>query len=1036
MISRFFIDRPIFASVISIIIVMLGLISLKFLPIAQYPKILPTEVTVSASYPGASAELMANSVASILESQINGTENMLYMTSNSTNNGQTTINIIFDEKVDPAQAEIDVNNRVQAALGLLPNEVQQNGVTVSRKSSTILEIIAISSNETKHDILALSNYALLNIVDNLKRLPGVGDASLFGAANYAMRIWLKPDKMAIYGVTADDISKAVLEQNSQVAIGKLGAEPMEQKIDFTYSLINKGKLSSAQEFEEIILISQPNGGSLKLKQVARVEMGAQDYSFKSTFNNKPAVLIGIYLQSGGNALSTSQLIEKQMNILAKSFPPGIEYKIPFDTTKFIEISIKEVVKTFAEATILVIIVVFLFLQSFRATIIPLIAIPISLIGTLGGLYLFGFSINLLTLFAMILAIGIVVDDAIVVLENVERIMQQEKLAAKDATIKAMNEVSSPVIAIVLVLCAVFLPIAFIGGTTGIIYQQFAVTVVIAVVLSGVVALTLTPALCSSFIKLDHHKSKFSIKFDNFFKFIVNKYLLIVYFFMKNIKLGILIFFIVIISVIYLFKYTPKSLVPDEDQGYLISATNLPNAAALSRTDEVVEQQTKLLLNNEAIEHVISLIGFDFLAGGLKTNTGAQFIILKDWNKRDNSQSSKNIANQIMSQASQISQALIIALNPPAISGLSKTGGFEAYLQYRGNKDNKVAQEGLNTLLELMKKSPKLTAVQTTYSDLVPQYYFALDSQKIKASGVDVKSVLTTLQANFSSKYIDNFIFSNRLYNVYLQAEDEFRNQPEVLSNIFVKTKDNQNIALSSLIKVTKVVAPDSINHFNIFLAFKIIGNPAANYSSSEAIKEIESLVQNNLSSDFTISWIGTAYQEKISNNSANLAFIFAIIMIILILAALYEDWLLPIVVITAVPFAILGALLGVLIKGLNNDVYFQVGIITLIGLSAKNAILLVEFAVIKQQQGLTAIESMLIAAEQRFRPIVMTSLAFILGCVPLAISSGAGSASRHSIGTGVIWGMIFATFLAPIFVPMFYLVIDQIRNKIHKDILT
>jgi len=1030
MISRFFIERPVFASVLSIIIVLAGIVSMRALPIAQYPDIVPPEVVVSANYPGASAEVLATTVAAPMEQQINGVENMLYMRSSASSSGQLSLTVTFAIGTDPDQATIDVNNRVQAAEPRLPEEVRRQGVTVKKRSSSILQVVTLFSPDGSYDPIYISNYALVNVLDELKRVPGVGDASLFGSKDYSMRIWLRPDKLAQLGLTPADVAAAVEEQNAQFAAGAFGQEPMKNAPDFTYTVTTRGRLVEASEFENIIIRSDANGATLRVKDVARVELGAQDYGLATSYNGKPSIAIGVYLQPGANALATTQAVGEKLEEMSARFPEGIDYGLPFDTTRFVEVSIEEVVMTFAEAIILVILVVYLFLQSARATLIPLVAVPVSLIGTFAGMYLLGFSINLLTLFGMVLAIGIVVDDAIVVLENVERIMRTEKLPPKEAAIKAMEEVTGPVIAIVLVLCAVFVPIGFMGGLTGEMYKQFAITIAVSVTISGFVALTLSPALCAIMLKPHTEPAAPFRVFNRWFDRITAGYTAGVRFLIRRAFVGLFLFAVLIGLTVMLYSRIPSALVPEEDQGYMFTVAVLPPGTSMERTKTATDEMTRRLMAQPQVEHVTTLAGFDILSSSQKTSTGISFVNLKDWSERpEPSDASTALAGKFMGINSTIPEAMVIAINPPPITGMSITGGFEGYMQSRGGASPKEVADVAGRLVAAAAKRPELTGVRTTFTTNVPQYHLDLDRAKARALNVPIDAVFTTMQSTFGSLYVNDFTLYGRVFRVTLQSEAEFREKPEDLRNVFVRSSTGEMIPLDSLVHVERVIGPDLIERFNAFTAAKIMGEPAPGFSSGQALAAIEEVAAETLPDDYTLGWTGSAYQEKAASGSAAQAFIFGLVMVFLILAAQYEKWSLPLAVITAVPFAVFGALLAVWLRDLQNDVYLQVGLVTLIGLAAKNAILIVEFAVLSHQRGMSVVDAANEAAKLRFRPIIMTSLAFILGCVPLAISTGAGAASRHSIGTGVIGGMLAATFLATFMVPMFYKLIAGVGAK-------
>ncbi|WP_028452576.1 efflux RND transporter permease subunit [Chitinilyticum aquatile] len=1032
MFSKFFIERPIFASVISIIIVLAGLAAMRSLPIEQYPEITPPVVSVTAFYPGATPEVIAQTVAAPLEQQINGVEKMIYMQSGSASNGQMNLNVYFDIGTDPDQATINVNNRVSAAMAQLPEEVKKQGVTVKKKSTSILQVVTLDSPKGSYDTTYLSNYALLNIVDELKRIPGVGDISLFGGTDYAMRVWLRPDRMAQLGLTTSDVVSAIREQNAQFAAGKIGAQPTTSPVDFTFTVQTKGRLEEVSEFQNIIVRAMPDGSKIRVKDIARVEIGGKDYDLTVRANGKPAVGIGTYLQPGANAVAVAEAVKAKMEELKARFPQDIRYSVPYDTTEFVKISIEEVVHTLFEAIVLVFIVVYLFLQNFRATLIPCIAVPVSLVGTFAGMLLLGFSINLLTLFGMVLAIGIVVDDAIVVLENVERIMSEKKCSAREAAILAMEEVSGPVVAIVLVLCAVFLPVAFMGGMTGVMYKQFAVTIAVSVAISGLVALTLSPALCALLLKNSHHQpAKFFVWFNNSFEKLTGKYVGGVAFLNRRVGVAFGLIAVILFCTWGLFSRLPGALVPDEDQGYLLGAIMLPDAAALTRTQKVADHFDQMVMKNPNVENVVTFSGYDMLSGAVISNSGISFVTLKDWSERQGAgNDSFALAKKLQGMGYMgLTDGFAATFNPPPIMGMSTTGGLEGYLQNRGTGDAKAFSVEVQRFVEAAKKRPEFSSVSTTFRANVPQIYLDLDREKAKALGVPINSVFDTMQATFGQVYVNDFNKFGRTYRVQLQSEADYRAKPEDIRNVFVRSQNGDMIPLNSLVAVKNSAGPELVERFNVFQAAKIMAQPAPGYSSGQAIKALEQVADEVLGNEAKLEWTGSAYQEKKSAGTAGLAFGFGIIMIFLILAAQYERWSLPFAVITAVPFALFGALLATWAVGLTNNVYFQIGLVTLIGLAAKNAILIVEFAVMKHEEGLNLLDSALEAARLRFRPIVMTSLAFILGCVPLVMSSGAGSASRHALGWPVIGGMLAATFIAIFFIPLFFRLIMRSSER-------
>ncbi|MCC6595158.1 MAG: multidrug efflux RND transporter permease subunit [Rhodanobacteraceae bacterium] len=1032
MFSRFFIERPIFASVISIIIVLAGLAAMRNLPVEQYPEITPPQVSVVAVYPGATPEVIAQTVAAPLEQQINGIEHMIYLQSSSTSNGMMSLSVYFDIGTDADQAAINVNNRVSAALAQLPEAVRQQGVMVKKRSSSILQVVTLDSPQGSHDTTYLSNYALLNIIDELKRISGVGDTMLFGGTDYAMRIWLRPDRLAQLGLTPGDVIGAIREQNSQFAAGKIGAQPTAAPVDFTYTVQTQGRLDSVEEFRRIIVRSLPDGSQIRVGDVARVEMGGQDYDVLARVNGKPAIGIAVYLQPGANAVAVAEAVQARMDELQQRFPHDLHYSIPYDTTHFVKLSIEEVVHTLLEAIVLVFLVVFLFLQNLRATLIPCIAVPVSLVGTFAGMLMLGFSINLLTLFGMVLAIGIVVDDAIVVLENVERIMAERHCSPREAAILAMQEVAGPVVAIVLVLCAVFLPVAFMGGMTGVMYQQFAITIAISVAISGVVALTLSPALCAVILKQAHHEpAGFFRWFNRQFERITGGYVGGVAFLNRRVGVAFVLIGAILLGTWGLFQRVPGELVPNEDQGYLIAAAFLPDAASLTRTEAVTRQFDAITLANPDVADAVTFAGFDVLSGAVISNAGLSFITLKDWAQRKGAaHSSFSIATALQGHAYMgIKDGFVAVFNPPPIMGMSTTGGLEGYLQNRGSGDTAAFAGEVQRLLDAANQRPEFARVSSTFRADVPQVYLDLDRDKAKALGVSIPSVFDTLQATFGQVYVNDFNQFGRTYRVQVQSEADYRARREDIRNIHVRSQDGQMIPLTSLVTVRDTVGPELAERFNVFPAAKIMAQPAPGYSSGQAIKALEQVAAQTLGNEAKLEWIGSAFQEKQAGSTAAFAFAFGIVMIFLILAAQYERWSLPLAVITAVPFALFGALLATWLVGLTNNVYFQIGLVTLVGLAAKNAILIVEFAVMKHGEGMGLLESALEAARLRFRPIVMTSLAFILGCVPLVTSSGAGAASRHALGWPVIGGMLAATFIAIFFIPLFFRLIMRASTR-------
>lgn len=1016
--SKFFITRPIFASVLSIIIVLAGLAAAMKLPIAQYPQIAPPTVLISATYPGASADTLSKTVAAPIEEQLSGVEGLLYYNSSADSSGSLTITATFEIGTDVNQATFNVSNRVNIALPRLPDEVRRTGIVVQKRSNDILLVVMLTDKQKKYDPLFLSNYGTLNVLDELKRIKGVGDAIIFGAQDYSMRIWLRPDRMAQLGVSTTDIANAIRAQNAQYAAGKIGQEPSPSDQQLVYTVTAKGRLIDPAEFGNIIIRADGPRGILYLKDVARIELGSQSYNVRAYLDGTPGVGIPIFLQTGANALDTATAVKAKMDELKQRFPAGVDWETPYDTSDFVKASIGEVLKTLAEAMVLVVLVVFLFLQSWRATLIPIIAVPISLIGTFAGLWLFGFSINTLTLFAMVLSIGIVVDDAIVVLENVERLMTEEKLSPIKAAVKSMEQVSAAVVAIVLVLIAVFVPVAFLGGIAGEMYRQFAVTVAVAVVISGVVALTLTPALCAVLLKPTHAKSAFFNGFNRRFERFTHFYTSAVNLTLHHKIIGTLVFAAIIGLVAVLLKVIPSSFVPAEDQGYVISAIIMPDGATLARTSKTTESVRAAIAEDPAVAHQFAVNGFDLIGGGNKTSAATMFVRMKDWDERK--ATAEDMVKKLFGIGMQQPDGMAIAFNPPAIRGLGSSGGFELYVQSRSDSDPAKLAVVVTNFIGALKSEPRLAELNTFFRPTVPQLYVEVDEAKAISQGVSVASIYDTLQSTMGSLYVNDFNKSGRTYRVQLQAEADYRMKAEDLGRVYVRANSGQMVPLSALSKVSHIVGAEQLERYNGLLSAKVMGKGASGVSSGDAIKMVEKIAAENLPNGYQVAWTGQAYQEKRTGSAAVFAFGFAIIMVFLILAAQFETWALPLAVIMAVPFALAGALLAVLVRGMPNDIYFQIGLITLVGLAAKNAILIVEFASQKMEEGMPVAEAALEAARMRFRPIVMTSMAFVLGIVPLAIATGAGAAARRSMGTGVLGGMLLATFVATIFIPLFF----------------
>ena len=1032
--SKFFIERPIFASVIAILVTLAGVISSFNLPVSQYPEISPPTVTITTAYPGASADTIAQTVAAPIEQQLSGTEGMIYYVSSASQDGSLTITCTFEIGTDLDRAVVQLNNRVQVAQPTLPDEVRRNGIIVAKRSPDILVVAAMFSPQGSVRTTTIADYANTNIVDDLKRIPGVGDLFVFGAGS-SMRVWLKPDRMAQLGVTPGDVAAAIRGQNSQFAVGKIGAEPAPPGQAVTFTVTARGRLARVDEFENIIVRSNGPNGTLRVKDVASVGLDSLNYDTAPTVDGKPAIGMAIFLAPGANALNTATAVKARLVELKKAFPPDVDYIIPFDTTIVVKASIHEVEVTIFEAAILVLAVVFLFLQTWRATVIPMLAVPVSIVGTFAGLFMLGLSINVLTLFAMVLAIGIVVDDAIVVLENVERLMAEKDLSPREAAIESMREVTGAIIAIELVLCSVFVPVAFLGGLAGRLYQQFAVTVATAVVISGVVALTLTPALCALLLKRSHGESRLFRPFNRGFAALVSVYTNGVRWVANHAVASLLMFALVIAATAGLLRTVPGSLVPLEDQGYLFGAVVLPDGATLSRTGKVGSAMQKALTEHPAVEHVFMINGFDLIGGGNKTSSATLFITLKPWDER--SAAADDIVKFVGARGAGVTEGLVFAFNPVPIRGLGTAGGMEMFLQTRADADPRKLAGVVQQFLGDLRKQPDLTATNTFFRASVPQIFVEVDREKALALGVPVTDIFDALQSTMGALYVNDFNKSGRTFRVQIQAESQFRSRPEDLGSVYVRSATTgQMLPLGSLLRIQPVVGPDQIDRFNGFVSAKVLAATVPGVSSGQGIAAVEKVARETLPDGYAQEWTGQAFQEKRAGRAAVIAFSFALVMAFLILSANYERWSLPVAVLLSVPFALLGAFLAVLLRGMSNDVYFQIGLVTLIGLAAKNAILIVEFAAQNAAQGMSAFDAAVTAARQRFRPIVMTSLAFVLGVLPLALATGAGGAARRSMGTGVEGGMLAATFVATLFVPLFFILLTGRRARKRQGMAT
>ena len=1037
MFSKFFIERPIFATVISLIIVIAGLVAMKALPVAQYPTITPVQVQVSATYPGADSKTVGDSVAAPIEAQINGVDNMLYMTSTSSNTGQMTLTVFFTLNTDPDIAEVQVQNRVNLATPQLPAAVVQYGVSVQKKSASCLMIISVFNKDGRYSPEYVTNYTNVYILDAIKRVNGAGQAQIFGVPDQAMRIWMNPDRMASLGITTTDIQNAVSNQNALWGAGQVGQQPNDGKVQLTYPVVTQPPFVKPSEYEDIILRASQDGSAVvRIRDVARAEVGRRQYIDDNRLNGTPATPIIVYQQPGANGLDVSKGVRKTMEDLKRTMPDGIEYVIALDTTDFVRLSIEEVIHTLFEAILLVILVVYLFLQSFRSTIICTVAIFVSLIGTFCGMLALGFSVNLLTLFGIVLAIGMVVDDAIVVVENVERNMVKFNLPPKEATTRAMEEIGTSLIAVVLVMASVFIPAAFLPGTTGQLYKQFAITIVISVSLSGFVALTLTPAMCGILLKHSSPPQKgpfawFNRLFDRFTLAFGDAVVLMI----KRMSVAFVILAVLIWGLVHLFRTTPTSFVPNEDQGYLMAQIIMPDAASLNRTSQTSDIVDALFANEPAVVYRTAVNGYSIIDGQYKPNVSTFFVTLKDFKDRYASsgraarENAKAVLMRVAAAARNIQSGLFIPIEPPGIPGIGTTGGFEFWVQDKGSGDPARLYELCQQLIAKARARPQLSDLNTTFRASSQQLRADVDRSKAVLLAVPVQDVYSALQAQFGSIQVSQFNEYSRVWNVVLQSDAPFRREPADITRLYTRSSNSKMVPLSALVATNFSTNPDLVTHFNGFPAAQITGDAAPGFSSGEAISAMEQLAAEVLPSGYGFAWSGMAYEEKKSGGTSASAFGFGLIIVFLVLAAQFESWTLPGSVMTAVPFGILGALAFNSMRGLENDVYFQIGLLVLIGLGAKNAVLRVTFAVDLRKQGLSIMDATIQAGEERLRPIIMTSLAFIFGVLPLALATGAGANARHSIGTGIMGGMIGEATLAMLYVPLFFYIFDRLSER-------
>lgn len=1017
MLSQFCIRRPIFASVMSILIVIAGLLAGRVLPMGQYPDITPPVVFISTSYEGADAQTLAKTVAAPIEDQLSGVEGLLYYETSIRSNGMVRITCTFEVGTNPNDAMLEINNRVRSAERRLPESVRQNGVNVRKRSEETLMIVPFYSPNGTLKPIQLADYVNLNVVDAIKRVPGVGDADVFGNAQSAMRIWLNPKKMAQLGITAIDVRKAIEEQNNQYAAGKVGTSPTTDDQQLVYTIRTKGQLLTPEEFGNITVRSRGADGIVRIRDIARVEVGNRSYEAYNQLNDVPSVTFAVYLQTGANAMQTAVDVRQRLQELSKNFPDDIAYVIADDNSRFVEAALNEVVQTLLEAGLLVLLVVYLFLQNWRATLIPMLAVPVSLIGTLAGLWALNFSLNTLTLFAMTLAIGIVVDDAIVVLENVERIMETEKLNAFQASQKAMKEVAGALVAIVLVLSTVFTPVAFLGGIAGELYRQFAVTIGVSVVLSGFVALTLTPALCAILLK---HKNKpfkiFQLFNDGFERFKLN-YIKGVSFNLRHRWFTAAILVAVIVGCWQFLQIVPTSFVPREDQGILRVAIQLPEGATLNRTGVVVTDLSREIRKIPEVENVTALVANDTIANDTKSNAASLIVQLKPWDQR--TRSAETIRRQLQTLVNARTDAVGQAVNPAPIRGLGRAGGLDFYIQSRESDNPLELQQVAEDFRQRLVARPEIASGRSMIQADAPQLYLTVDEAKALAMGVAISDVYDTLGYFMGGKYVNDFTRIGKIFRVIIQADAPYRMTPESLGDLYVRSDTGKMVPLSTLAHVERTSGPESLKRENGFLAASMNVNAAQGYSTGDVIRAVDTESQY-LPSGYYVDWTGQAFHEKRIGSSSAAAFAFGLIIVFLILAAQFERWSLPIAVVMAVPYSVLGALVATYFRGFSNDIYFQIGLLVLIGLTAKNAILIVEFAAQKMEEGLEARQAALEAAKLRLRPIVMTSMAFILGVIPLATATGAGAAARQSMGTGVLGGMLAATFITTFFIPVFF----------------
>ena len=1029
----FFIDRPVFSTVLSLVIVIVGIIGLVMLPVDQYPQITPPVVKISASYPGASAMTVSQAVATPIEQELNGTPGMIYMQSSSSNSGGLTITVTFDVNANPDLSAVEIQNRVKLAESRLPADVVQNGITVEKQSASQLMTLSLLSDDPRFDEIYLSNFATINVLDVLRRIPGVGRVSNVGSRYYGMQIWVYPDRLANMGLTVKDLQNALKEQNSESAAGELGKQPVLD-VDITLPVTARGRLSTVKEFEDIVVRANPDGSIVRIRDVARVSLEASSYSTESGLNGKNAAILAIYMLPGANALEVATNVKEAMKEISQNFPEGLEYKFPFDATEYISQSIHEVYKTLFEALFLVVLVVFLSLQNWRAALIPTIAVPISLIGTFGFMLIMGFSLNMLTLLGLILAIGIVVDDAIVVVENVERLMHEEHLTAREATHKAMHELSGALIATSMVLAAVFVPVSFLSGITGALYRQFSITIVVSVLLSTVVALTLSPAMCA--IILRPNRKKKNIVFRKINIWLAkgnNKYGHLLEKAIRNPRRILAGFGMVIVFIFVLNRVIPTSFIPEEDQGFFTVELVMPEGATLERTRKITDRAIAFIESLPAVAYVQNVTGSSARVGTSQSRSTLT-VILKPWEERKSSNMGvEDVMEQCRKEFLYYPEILAYLNRPPVIPGLGESGGLEMQLEARGDASWVNLVAATDTFMLYASQAPELTGVSSALQSEIPQLYFNVDRDRAKFLGIPLTDIFSTMKAYLGSVYVNDFNMFNRIYKVYIQAEAPYRATRDNLGLFFVRAQNGSMVPLTALGTTSYTTGPGTIKRFNMFTTAAISAVAAPGYSSGEAMAAMQRIAREHLPENIGLEWSGLSYQEKKAGGQTGFVLALVFLFVFLFLAAQYESWIVPIAVLLSLPVAALGAYLGIWVTGLHNDIYFQIGLVTLIGLAAKNAILIVEFAKIQVDSGVEVVKAALHAARMRFRPILMTSLAFVLGMLPMVLASGPGSASRHSIGTGVFFGMLVAITVGIVLVPFFFVLIYKIKGKVRME---